>query len=267
MNIQPITDIEFERFRKLIFDIAGISLSPVKKVMVSGRLSRRLSHHGLRSFGDYYHLVTDESHPKERQIMVDLLTTNETYFFREPAHFEFVRDQILPAIKGDSLRIWSAACSSGEEVYTLAMLMAEQTRIKDWHILGSDISQRMLVRAQRGLYPMERTSGISPRMMKKYCLKGVRSHAGTLLIDQRLKRHVGFKLINLMSPLSAIGRFDVIFLRNVLIYFDEDTKAQVVRRVISKLEPGGYFFTSHTETLHGISVDLEMVSPSIYRKP
>lgn len=265
VTIKPITDAEFGRFRALIHKIAGISLNPSKNIMVSGRLTKRLLHHGLATYGDYFRLVESGEYPDEKQIMVDLLTTNETYFFREPAHFEFFRDELLANLQTDQARLWSAACSSGEEVYTLAMLMAEHWR-KEWSILGSDVSHRMLDLASRGHYPMARTSGIPPGMMRKYCWRGVRSQANTLLIDKSLREKAQFRFLNLTETLPSIGRFHVIFLRNVLIYFDTETKRDVVQRVAAALEPGGYLFTSHTETLHGINAGLETLRPSIHRK-
>ena len=234
--------------------------------MVAGRLQRRLQHYNLASYGDYFQLISSNRYPEERQIMVDLLTTNETYFFREPAHFEFFRDHVLRNLDTEHAHIWSAACSSGEEVYTLAMLMAEHWA-GEWSILGSDVSQRMLRLASRGHYPMARTSGIPLAMMKKYCWRGVRSQANTLLIDKTLRQHARFRLLNLTQKLPSIGRFDAIFLRNVLIYFDAETKQEVVKRVLTGLKPGGYFFISHTETLHGIETGLETIRPSIYRRP
>jgi len=264
--IQPITDDEFAKFQRLIFDIAGISMCPAKKMMVASRLQRRLAHYGLSRFGDYYRLVTGESQPDEMQTLVDLLTTNETYFFREPAHFKFLSEKILSEKTPTPYRIWSAASSSGEEVYSLAMVLADKINGHAWEIMGSDLSQRVLQRAERGHYPMERNEGIAVSHLKKYCLQGVRSQAGTFLIDSKLKARVNFRQINLKEKLPNIGRFDVIFLRNVLIYFDQDTKREIVHRVTKQLKPGGHLFISHTESLHGIESDLKMVNPAIFQK-
>ena len=152
MQQPTLSDQEFARFRNFIHGAAGISLAPTKKSLVAGRLAKRLRHHGLTSFGDYYHLVSSER--AERQIAVDLLTTNETHFFREPRHFDLLRDQFLPAHPRDRLlRVWSAACSSGEEVYTLAMVLADTLGDASWEVLGSDISTRVLEQASRGSIP------------------------------------------------------------------------------------------------------------------
>ena len=265
LAIQPITDEEFESFRELIFEIAGISLCAGKKMMVASRLQRRLVHYGLHRFSDYYHLVTDKTHPREMQTLVDLLTTNETYFFREPSHFDFLRNEILPQHTNNVFRAWSAACSSGEEVYSLAMVLADTLNDRPWEILGSDLSRRVLKRAQRGHYPMERNEGIDFAFLKKYCLKGVRSQNNTFLIDQKLKTQVRFRQINLKEELPNIGHFDVIFLRNVLIYFNQETKKEIVHRVSDLLKPDGYLFISHAESLHGIESGLKMINPSIFR--
>ncbi|MCP4995154.1 MAG: protein-glutamate O-methyltransferase CheR [Gammaproteobacteria bacterium] len=261
-----MTDEEFGRFQRLIFEIAGISMCPAKKMMVSSRLQRRLAHYGLGRFGDYYRLVTGDAHPDEMQTMVDLLTTNETYFFREPAHFTFLRDKILAEKEITPLRIWSAACSSGEEVYSLAMVLADTLTGRSWEVMGSDLSLRVLQRAQRGHYPMDRNEGIDTAHLKKYCLKGVNSQSNTFLIDKTLKARVMFRQINLKKKLPNIGRFDVIFLRNVLIYFNQETKKEIVHRVARQLKPGGYLFISHTESLHGIAPELKTVNPSIFCK-
>ncbi len=271
LRVQPISDEEFEGFRRFIYDYAGISLLPQKRHMVATRLLKRLHHYGLESYGAYYRLVTQsrggEVQTEERQLLVDLLTTNETYFFREPVHFDLLRERVLPGFRGQSFRAWSAACSSGEEVYTLAMVCAEVLGQGDWEILGSDISRRVLEAAQTALYPLERARGIPPKLLGKYCLKGVRSHEGYLTIDPRLRRRVRFRAINLKAPLTDKGKFDVIFLRNVLIYFDVPTKREVVTRVAGALRPGGYLFTSHVESLHGICERLHMVRPSVFRVP
>ena len=263
----PLSEEDFERFRRFIHDRAGISLTPHKRQMVSSRLQRRLRHLGLRSFHAYLEYVSEPSQDRERQHLVDLLTTNETYFYREPAHFEFLLKDILPAYRGSPMRVWSAACSSGEEVYTLAMALAEGLGMGDWRILGSDISSRMVEAARQGLYPLDRAKRLPTDWLGKYCLKGVRSQAGNLLIDPRLKARVQLEQRNLKRPLADGERFDVVFLRNVLIYFDIPTKQQVIDGLTRAIQPGGYLFISHVESLHSLRTKLEMVRPSVFRKP
>lgn len=261
-----LDDSEFARFQQMIFSIAGISMTSAKKALVAGRLSKRLKHHGLASYGEYFQLLSRNR--EEVQMAVDLLTTNETYFFREPKHFDFLRERILPTHpSGRPFRVWSAACSSGEEPYTLAMVLAEQLGEAAWDILGSDISTRVLDTARTGLYPMERVRGLAPVRLRTHCLKGIGSQEGCFMIDPALRRRVRFAQVNLNEPLPDVGEFDVIFLRNVMIYFQTETKRQVVTRLLTKLRPGGHFIVGHSESLNGLAQSLETVVPSIYRKP
>lgn len=265
----PITDQEFALFQRLIYKIAGISLSDAKKILLVGRLTRRLKVYEFSTFTQYYRMLVSGEHAEELQTMVDLLTTNETYFFREPKHFEFLRDQILRKRSSPAtFRVWSAACSSGEEVYTLAMVLTENLPNTPWEIVGSDISTQVLAKAASAHYSLARTEGIPPGFMNKYCLKGVRSQAGTFLIAPELRKRTSFYQINLMNPVDAeIGEFEVIFLRNVMIYFDPPTKAKVVHNLLPRLKSGGHLIIGHSETLNGITDRVQAVLPTIYRKP
>lgn len=264
MHGTPLSDPEFASFQRLIREHAGISLAPSKKALVAGRLSKRLRHHGLSSFAEYYRLVGQRE--DERQMAVDLLTTNETYFFREPRHFDFLRERVLPRHPRErSLRIWSAACSSGEEPYSIAMLLAEQFSGRAWEILASDISTRMLARARQGVYALDGLRGLSTQALHTNCLRGTGTQEGYFAVDPALRQRVGFAQINLNGPLPEVGEFDVIFLRNVLIYFDPETKRQVVARLQSRLRPGGHLFIGHSESLNGLVSGLQMVMPAVYR--
>ena len=258
---------DFEQFRRFIYEQAGISLAPHKRQMVSARLQRRLRELGLEGFDAYLARTFELGQDRERQHLVDLLTTNETYFYREPAHFEFLLQRLLPAYRGQTVRVWSAACSSGEEVYTLAMVMAEWMDGGNWEVLGSDISSRMVETARRGLYPLERARQLPAAWLSKYCLKGVRSQAGSLLIDPRLAARVRFEEHNLKRARLQDQSFDLVFLRNALIYFDLPTKQLVLGNLVQSIRPGGYLFISHVESLHGVETELEMVRPSIFRRP
>jgi chemotaxis protein methyltransferase CheR len=263
-----ITDQEFALFQRLIYKIAGISLSDAKKVLLVGRLAKRLRQHELATFAAYYRMLASGDYPEEVQIMVDLLTTNETYFFREPQHFQFLRDEIVGKRRGPgTFRVWSAASSSGEEAYSIAMTLAEALDTP-WEIVGSDISTQVLERAITGHYSLARTEGIPPGYMRKYCLKGVRSHAGSFLIAPELRQKIRFYQINLTHPVEAdIGEFDVIFLRNVMIYFDPETKTRVVHNLLPRLKSGGHLIIGHSETLNGITDRVASVRPTIYLKP
>ncbi|MAC48252.1 MAG: SAM-dependent methyltransferase [Oceanospirillum sp.] len=264
--IEPISEGEFNRFRALIYDVAGIAMSPEKKTLVAGRLAKRVAHYSLKNFSQYYRLIQSNKYPEEFQIMVDLLTTNETYFFREPQHFDFLREQLSEYKSSHSLRVWSAACSSGEEVYSLAMLLADIMGQSPWEVHGSDISSKVLQSCRRGIYPLARTGKMPQALLHKYCLKGVRSQEGMFLIDRSLRSRCYFHQINLMEALPDIGLFDVIFIRNVMIYFDNQGKVKVINQLLNHLRPGGLLFVSHSETLHGISNSVTMLKPSIYRK-
>jgi chemotaxis protein methyltransferase CheR len=260
-----LQDAEFRQFRDLMYQAAGISLSDAKKALVAGRLWRRLQHHGLVTYGDYYSLLAERD--DERQIAIDLLTTNETYFFREPNHFEFLKSHVLPGQpRNRPLRVWSAACSSGEEPFSIAMLLADHFT-GGWEVLGSDISQRVLERARRGLYRLDGVRGLSESLLHKHCLKGIGAHEGMFLIDPCLLARVSFTTVNLNKPLPEIGEFDVIFLRNVMIYFQAEIKRQVLTRVMTRLRSGGTLFIGHAESLTGLVEGLTALAPAVYRKP
>ena len=257
---------EFQQFRSLIHQIAGISLADTKKQLVSARLAKRLRALQLTTYGAYYNVMMKDA--AELQVAVDMLTTNETYFFREPKHFDFLRDVALPELRGSgTLRVWSGACSTGEEPYTLAMVLAENLVGRRWEIVASDISSRVLDKARHGRYPLNGTRGIPEALLNKYCLKGVGANHGCFMVEPALAAKIDFQAINLNDPIPKIGMFDVIFLRNVMIYFDNDTKVQVVKRLVSHLKPGGYFLVSHSESLNGVTDELRVVKPSIYRRP
>lgn len=268
MENPVLSDVEFRQFQTMIYDIAGISLSAAKKPLVSGRLAKRLKHHRISSYGEYFRILMQADQRNELQMAVDLLTTNETYFFREPKHFEMLAQQILPGLKGRQMvRVWSGASSSGEEPYSIAMTLAEHLGAQPWEVIGSDISSRVLEKARSGHYSMDRTEDIPGHYLKKYCLKGVGAQDGTFIVDPGLRSRTRFMQINLNSALPRMGEFDVIFLRNVMIYFDMETKRNVVRRMLPLLKPGGYFLVSHSESLNGVTEELHMVKPSVYRKP
>jgi len=267
---QPvINEAEFELFRKLMYEAAGIHLAPAKRALVAGRLSKRLRELGHSSFKEYFDWLnrpsSDPAVRAERQLAIDLLTTNETYFFREPRHFDFLRDSILPAWQGRQFRLWSAACSSGEEAYTLGMLMAVHAGC-EWEVQGTDISTRVVEVARRGVYPMERAERIPQRYLKACCLKGVGSKAGMFQLSAEVRRRVHFAAGNLREDLARLGSFDLIMLRNVLIYFDPEVKRQVVANVVRRLRPGGWLMVGHAESLNGMTAGLKLVLPSIYQR-
>jgi chemotaxis protein methyltransferase CheR len=268
VNQLQLKDNEFSKFQSWLYEATGINLTSAKKALVAGRLQKRLVHHKLKSYGEYFQLIMSKAETAELQIATDLLTTNETYFFREPKHFDFLRQHILPQLApAKPFRVWSAASSSGEEAYTIAMVLASELATTQWEVFGSDISTHVLQIAQNAHYPMSRASNIPKAFLSQYCLKGVGSQDGTFLIDRNLRARVAFAQINLNDNIPNVGEFDVIFLRNVMIYFDQETKRKVVSRMLPRLKPGGYFFISHSESLNGVTDALKLIAPAIYRKP
>lgn len=268
LNSGPtLTKAEFQWIKQYLHQQSGILLNESKQAMVMGRLSKRLRYYDVDNYMDYFQLLGKPGYEDETYMAIDLLTTNETYFFREPKHFEFIKNHlIVKQSASQPIRIWSAASSSGEEAYTLAMILAEYAKSQQWEIIGTDISLKILAKARRGLYPISAIDKIPQTLLKKYCLRGTEEYKDFFVINPILRNQVKFLHANLINNLPELGLFDVIFLRNVMIYFDMNTKQKLVERLQSYLRPGGYFIISHSESLSGMNVDLKMVSPSIYRK-
>lgn len=264
----PLSPEEFQWIVRFLHAQTGILIKDGKQAMVMGRLEKRLRHHGLTRYSDYFRLLGAPDGNVETTLAIDLLTTNETYFFREPRHFDFLRQQVIPKHpRARPLRIWSAASSSGEEAYTIAMTLAEAFPDGNWEVIGSDICTLVLEKAQRGLYPLSAAEKIAPSLLKKYCLKGADEYEGYFLIGKALRSRVRFLQVNLMENLPDLGQFDVIFLRNVMIYFDMPTKQRLVGKAVEALKPGGYFIVSHSESLNGVNTQLKVVHPSTYQLP
>lgn len=268
MEGATLSDQEFRQFQGFIHRAAGISLPGNKKALVTSRLGKRLQPCGVEGFTEYFRLLSDGSRPDEVQTAIDLLTTNETYFFREPKHFDLLRQVATKArSRSQPLRIWSAASSSGEEAYSIAMVLEDLLAGRRWEIVGTDISTRMVERARTGHYIMERARNVPPDYLKRFCLRGFGAQDGTLLIKPQLRQNVRFEHGNLIGDMPKIGEFDMIFLRNVMIYFDLDTRREVVRRVLQRLLPGGYLLVGHSETLMNVTDVVKAEAPSIYRRP
>lgn len=266
MDIQ-ITEREFELIQAWVKSKSGIYLSPVKKALLCSRLGRRLRHFGFRSFTEYHAHLTGPACGDEARIAIDLITTNETFFFRESKHFDLLADQVLPlAATESSFRVWSAAASSGEEAYSIAMTLAHHRANAGWEIVGTDISTRVLDVARAGLYSLARADKIPPAYLKSYCLRGTGPQEGNFLIDKSLRSRVRFLHGNLCGDVPDVGMFDVVFLRNMLIYFDVPTKRQIVERVVRQLKPGGWLFIGHSETLNGVTDCVALEQPTVYRK-
>ncbi|WP_233832004.1 CheR family methyltransferase [Paraburkholderia sp. ZP32-5] len=266
--IATITDREFARVSRFIHETAGIHLSAAKRGLVCGRLARRLQHFRCTSFSQYLVLLEGDAAGDEAQTAINLLTTNETFFFRESRHFEMLRRfAALWRERREPLNVWSAACSTGEEPYSIAMVLDHALGPNRWDVLGTDISTRVLAHARRGHYTEERARQIPPALLRQYCRKGIGDYAGTLLVERSLRERVRFAQVNLNARLPDIDMFDCIFLRNVMIYFDIETRRKVVERVCAQLRPGGMLCVGHSESLHQVNDDLVQVAPSVYRKP
>jgi len=240
--------------------------------MLQSRLQRRLRELGLESFAEYHtRFFGDPEHQAaEIEHLLNLATTNKTDFFREPEHFAVLVREALPqwlrARRSEPFRVWCAGCSTGEEAYTIAMTLADCLPPgQGWAIVGTDISSRVLETARRGMYPIEAADKIPPQLLRDYCLRGRDEFDGFLAIDRVLRERVTFREANLLELPADLGSFDIVFLRNVMIYFGAETKRRIVGRVTSMLRPGGHLVVSHSETLNGIQDGrLRLVQPSVY---
>ncbi|MCD1637571.1 protein-glutamate O-methyltransferase CheR [Pseudomonas stutzeri] len=263
-HLPALGDREFRYLQKMMAEASGIRMSEGKRPLVAGRLMRRLRALGLRDYAQYLDLLRAPEQQVERRLVVDLLTTNETYFFREPQHFRFLA-QWLERRRGP-LRCWSAACSSGEEPYSLAMVLAEHAS-SDWSILASDLSQSVLRKAREAVYPMTDTDDFPPGWLKRHCLRGVGAQDGNFRISQALRERVSFREINLMRPLPQdLEPMDLILLRNVLIYFTADDKRAITARLLQHLRPGGLLLIGHAESVHGFGLPLRGLAPSVFER-
>jgi chemotaxis protein methyltransferase CheR len=270
--ITTLTDTEFEQFQSLIYRQVGIKLDPPKKTLLISRLSKRLRELSLPSFQAYYDCVSREGGEEELIRLLDLISTNKTDFYRESVHFDFLRDHILPQVQASkSLRIWSSASSSGEEPYTIAMVLRDAlSDIHRWDIkiLASDISTRVLAKAASGMYEEERVSQLPKELVLRHFLCGKGPQAGKYKIRPDVAKLVAFRRINLMDSVFPIrSPLNVIFCRNVMIYFDRPTQAKLMEKFFRYLCPGGYLFIGHSESLQWIEHQFTYLRPTIYQKP
>lgn len=261
-----ISDDEFEKFQSLLFQEAGIRLSSTKQSLVIARLSRRLRQLGMQNFTDYFNHISSYGAADEKRIVLDLLTTNETSFFREPRHFQFLEEVAANAQLGRMpFRVWSAASSTGEEAYSIAMTLNYHFRFRRWEVLATDISHTVLDVGKSAEYSKVALDKIPQHFRRHYKLENQSDCANTFTIPVELTRNVQFQHVNLNGRWSPLGEFDVIFLRNVMIYFDVPTKRILVERIMTLLRPGGYLFIGHSETLHGVTDKLKAIKPAIYQ--
>ncbi|MFT6702374.1 MAG: chemotaxis protein methyltransferase CheR [Pseudomonadales bacterium] len=264
---QEISSKAYKSIREFIYNEAGIDLGDSKQMLVSSRLNKRLRHYQLESYDQYADLLLNNK-GIERKMAIDLLTTNETYFFRESEHFAALKKLVLDKHPHDRMfRLWSAASSSGEEAYSIAMVLDDFFGDRGkWEIFGSDINSVVVEKAKLGLYQCLRIDAIPQGFLRKYCLKGRGEYEGFLLIDEKLKRKTSFSEINLTKPLPEVGLFDVIFLRNILIYFDAKTKEKIIRSLLTKMRPKGILFIGHSESLKSMDLPIDLIGPTTYQK-
>ena len=266
-----ITSDEFVRFRTLIYDESGIALGDQKQTLLASRLSKRLRDLGLTTFTEYYEHVTGDLTKEEFTRMLDLISTNKTDFFREPKHFDYLRERILPALAGERrIRIWSSACSTGEEPYTIAMTLYEgvdDPQRWDFKILASDLSTRVLAKAAAGLYEADRVRDVPPEVVRRHFLRGRGESEGLVKVKPHLASMIRFRRLNLMDDRFPIkSPLDLIFCRNVMIYFDRPTQEQLVNKFYRYLKPGGHLFIGHSESLQWVEHPFKVMGPTIYRK-
>lgn len=276
MGVVALGDREFSRLSQFIEDQVGIRMPPVKRIMLESRLQKRLRMLSIDSFEEYVRHVF-EVDPAEVVHMIDVVTTNKTDFFRESDHFTVLSERVLPEFSAVGwghrrpLRVWSTASSTGEEPYTLAIVLSEymrQHRGFDYRVLGTDISTRVLEIARKGIYDVERLKPVEDDLRKRYFLRSRESARELVRVRPELRRKVIYARLNLMAEQFPIhDRFEVIFCRNVIIYFERPRQMELLAKLYDFLVPGGYLFLGHSETLAGADLPFESVAPTVYRRP
>ena len=271
-----ISTRDYTRLCRLIYQEAGIRLGDEKKTMLEGRIKRRLKTLEIDSYGDYCDYLFGQQGLKVEMVpLIDAVTTNKTDFFREPGHFTFLSEKALPELfsraeYGRPLLVWSAGCSSGEEPYTLAIVLsefAERHAGFRFRILATDISTRVLDKAEAGVYTAETAEPVPAALRRKYFLRSRDRDASRVRVIPELRRLVEFRRLNFMDADYGVSeKADAIFCRNVIIYFDRPTQQRILRKLASYLLPGGYLFVGHAETLHDMDLPLTPVAPALYRR-
>jgi chemotaxis protein methyltransferase CheR len=271
-----MSDQEFRRLSCYIYEFCGINMPPSKKTMLEARLQKRLRSLGLKNFKDYEKLLfSQDAGVKELPLMINVVTTNKTEFFREPVHFEYLAREALPELIGvkrvgeRAIRLWSAGCSSGEEPYTIAMVLNEFSdgNVAGYSILATDISSAVLEKARLGIYYEESISPVPQVFRQKYFLKSRDRIKKLVRVVPKLRTMVEFRQLNFKSEeFRAPRTFDIIFCRNVIIYFDKQTQGSILTSFYNHLAPGGYLFLGHSETLSGFDIPLKQVASTVYRK-
>jgi len=270
-----MSDNEFNKLSRFVTNGYGIKLPVVKKIMVEARLLKRLKVLNLDSYSSYLDIVfNSKENNGELKHMIDALTTNKTDFFREPVHFDFLKQSVLPGYlkkrSNEPIKVWSAGCSSGEEPYTIAMSISDFSRNNqplDYRILGSDLSSRILKMAKNAVYTEPKTADIPEYLKKKYMVKSKNPEENTLEFIPEIRSKVIFHRLNFMDDAYGIlTRFDLVFCRNVLIYFEKEVQERIINKICNYIKPGGTFLLGHSESIMNMSVPLEQIKPTIFRK-
>lgn len=263
--MKTLSNKTFETVTQLFHSVSGIRLGAHKQALVAGRLQKLAQEAGESDIDAYVERVMRGDTPAEEMTrLIDRLTTNETYFFREPQHFKDLEQRLEAWRSTEPFRVWSAASSSGEEAYSTAMVLADRLGRRAWQVTGTDLSTAMVEAASRALYPQERARMVPQDYLKRFCLKGNGKHDGMLLVSRELRERVHFQPANLMTQLPELPLFDVIFLRNVLIYFENDAKATIVRNVLGRLKPDGVLYIGHAESMSALNLPIRMLGTAIY---
>jgi chemotaxis protein methyltransferase CheR len=260
---------QFQKISDMVYRTAGINLKEGKEALVRARLMKRLRFLGMNRVEDYIEFIDSDQGTGEVAALIDVMTTNKTSFFREVDHFHFLREQVLPGLNMPRVRFWSAACSSGEEPYTLAILLREhlpEVERKDVRILATDISRRMLDKALQAVYPQDVVGEVPLPAYRKYFAARHNDRSGSCQVAAEARALVHFTYLNLMDPWPMKGLFQVIFCRNVMIYFDKPTQQELINRFWDCLEPGGHLFVGHSEGLSSVKHRFRYVRPAVYQK-
>jgi len=260
---------EFELVRQMVYDFCGLDLTG-KQVLVDARLRKKIQDGGFSGVEAFLEHVQKNPKGEAFADMIDVLTTNHTSFFRESQHFDLLRNTVVPAFAGaERLHLWSAACSTGEEPYTIAFSLLDalgEAVFSRVQIFATDISTRVLAKAKKALYPLATVSQLPPDLRRRCLLKGTGAYADQCLVKRELRSLVTFRQFNLLDDCSSFGPFHVIFCRNVMIYFDQQTQERLVNRLAAQLHPGGYLLIGHSESLSGLNQPLQYIAPATYRR-
>ena len=274
---ESISNADFGRLRSLIYEQSGISLNVEKKTMLELRIKRRVRALNLNSFAEYCEYLFGPRGQKQEIVhLIDVVSTNKTDFFREPDHFEYLVQKAVPELmsrneNGRPLLVWSAGCSTGEEPYTLAMVLYEYALAQPgfrFQVLATDISTTVLAKAGKGVFKSDVVRPVPAELRRKYFMRSRDPNAEILRVVPELRQLVEFRRLNFMDGDFGLSqKVDVVFCRNVIIYFDRPTQKRIMHKLAHQLVPGGYAFVGHSETLHDMDLPLVAVAPSLYRKP